>query len=150
MSTWNDLIGHTLVSLLQNQYRTAIDLKTERGGTSYQFRISPQTPSRFRNAIAHGTYDMDNLITTLGDIKGAITDVEMVKHNSVELGKVLGFTWTGLPTNTRPWLHEDREVYKLKDSNGGEILICGVLWEYESMGQAKVCYTSVSITQLEE
>ena len=106
-----------------------------------KYIIKPQMPYRFKKSIIDGIYDMDNLLNIYGSFSGKITYVKIERNTSIEYGKEFNETWNGGNLSTRPWLHEEVKSIRLY-SGSRKIKFIGLLWEYESLGQSKVCYTS--------
>ena len=89
---------------------------------------------------------MDNLLNIYGSFGGKITYVKIERNTSIEYGKEFNETWNGGNLSTRPWLHE--EVKSITIYSGSRtIKFIGLLWEYESLGQSKACYTSVYLDE---
>lgn len=142
-----DLCGQNLVNVQLNQYLTKAIITTESNGKEKKYQVYPQIPTRFKQSIKDRLYDMDNLLKVIGNFQGKITFVKIETKSSIEYGKQLNDPWSGENRPHRPWLTEERKTITIF-SYHKTIQFIGELWEFESLGQAKVCYTSVFLDEL--
>jgi hypothetical protein len=125
------------------------------------FNVDEQTvnlraclPARFVENVREGSCDMDcdlrvNISENLAE-PAIIRDVEILELTSIQLSEqeqVYPTSWSCSTPETRPWLYDTHKVVKLI-FDSGSILLYGHVTEFESMGQAPVCHSTVQLESL--